>query len=196
MLVDPRVLNSSMIRIVKEGIDTAPLLEAIEARSDLFCMCVARQAYNGSPHADTSAIFLRGPMGWDKEWYQNHNGAMDYPALHLLWEPVQKVIKPAIESLGLAELGRVMLVILYPGGKVTKHVDQGAYSDYFQRWHLVLSGGPKAGLRCGSQTVESIPGRLFWFDHKQEHEAWNNEEFPRIHAIIDGVVKANSPEVS
>jgi len=185
-----------MIKIIQEGIDTSPLLEAVEARSDLFLMCVARQAFSGSPHADTSTIFLRGPMGWSREWYQHHTGAMDYPALQILREPVQKVLVPVVNSLNLAELGRVMLVMMYSDGKVTPHVDQGEYSDRYQRWHLVLSGGPEAKFRCGNDTVQSIPGRLFWFDHKQEHEAWNNEQHPRIHAIIDGITKANSPVVA
>ena len=177
-----------MIKIIKDGIDVAPLLEAVRERSDLFSMCIARQLFDGSPHEDTACIFLRGPMGWSRDWYLEHTGAMDYPPMDLLWDGVEAVLKPIIKDLGITKLGRMMIVSLFPGGRIHKHIDEGAYSDTYQRWHLVLDGNENAKLRCGDETVDCIDGRLFWFNHKLEHEAWNEDDKPRINVIIDGVV--------
>jgi Aspartyl/Asparaginyl beta-hydroxylase len=176
-----------MIKIIRDNVNVQPLFDAVCDRQDLFSMCVARQTFEGSPHEDTASIFVRGPMGWSRDWYLEHTGAMDYPAMELLWPAVEAVIKPVVEELGIKTLGRVMIVSLFAGGRIHKHVDEGAYSDAYQRWHLVLHGDSRSGLRCGDETVECVTGRLFWFNHKLEHEAWNESDEPRINVIIDGV---------
>lgn len=175
------------IDIVDDGIDVASLRDAVLNRYDLFAMCVARQSFAGSPHADTMTIFLRGPMGWSREWYQQDVGAMDYPAMRILETSVREVLVPVVKRLDLREIGRVMIVELPAGGQITEHCDEGAYSDYYKRWHLCLTGGPKATLTCDGETVACLPGRLIWFNHKLQHSARNDEAHARLQVIIDGV---------
>jgi quercetin dioxygenase-like cupin family protein len=175
---------------VIDVIDVAPLLHAVENRYDLFAMTVARQSFENSPHADTMTVFVRGPLGWTRDWYQHDIGAMDYPAAQILAEPLREVVAPVIRRLQIAQLGRVMIVELPPGGRIARHVDQGEYARHYQRWHLVLSGGPRATLTCDGNVVQCLPGRLFWFNHHLPHEAANDEAHARLAVIIDGVVRA------
>ena len=181
-----------MITIIEDGIDVAPLLNAVRNRYDLFAMTVARQSFDQSPHSETMSIFVRGPLGWTRDWYQNDIGAMDYPAAQILAEPLRQVVTPILSRLQLAELGRVMIVELPPGGRVTTHIDQGEYARHYKRWHLVLSGGKRATLTCGDDVVECWPGRLFTFNHHKPHSARNLEDEARIVLIIDGVPRVEA----
>lgn len=172
---------------IASDLDVQPLLDALAARPALWDDITIRQDYSGSAHKDTKAIFLRGPYRFTFTDYMMDVSAYDYPAMDELAAQLVPLLRPVLESLGVTELGYVMLASLAPGGQVKPHVDQGRYADHYSRFHLALTGDSSATLTAGDETQHFAPGECWWFNHKVKHSAVNASENPRIHLIIDAV---------
>lgn len=171
---------------IARGLNVGPLLAAIPARwGDI----TLRQDYPGSAHHDTECIFLRGPIPTTTD-PQNELDSEMYPAGHELGAHVD-VLFHAI-GLPIAELGRVMLVSLKPGGQIDRHADEGAYADHFSRFHVPLLAAPGNAFTVHTayqaETVQMRSGECWWFDHRREHEVRNDSPQPRIHLIFDARV--------
>lgn len=176
---------------IASGIDTSPILRAVERESTLFNEHTARQKTPGSPHRDTFAIFLRWCESKEIESVFTDIPAIDYPAMAKLPE-AEPVLTSIIEQVEATELGRVMIAMLKPGGFIAKHIDEGAYADHYERFHLVLSSedGNKFYVESEprlSECAEMRAGELWWFNHKQPHWVWNGSSYPRLHLIVDMV---------
>jgi hypothetical protein len=173
-------------RRVAYGLDVAPLLADIEA-ANLWREITARQDFPGSAHHDTECIFLRGPA--DPVDYQTCTRAMNYPALGILAGGVEPLLCPLLEQIGATELGYALIVRLRPGGHIDEHIDEGAYSDHYSRFHIALAAWPGATLTVGGETRHFRPGSAWWFNHKAKHSGDNRSAAWRIHLIFDAVVK-------
>jgi mannose-6-phosphate isomerase-like protein (cupin superfamily) len=144
-----------------------------------------RQEYEGSNHADTECIFFRMPEDLSLKGAWTDLSAVNYPATHefpLVTELLRRSVALVLDAMSL---GRVMAVSLKPGGVITAHVDEGVYANHYMRFHLVLRG--TCYFRCGLETVHMRAGQLWWFNHTQEHEVFNDGESPRINLIFDAV---------
>lgn len=176
---------------IAEGIDVQPLLAAIEANPKLWEEITARQKTPGSPHHDTQAIILRWCESQTIQSVFTDIPAVDYPAYAKLPE-ARPLMNKVFELAEGFELGRVIIADLKPGGKIDKHLDEGAYADYYDRFHLVLTSDPgnrffvEYAPGC-QEWVEMKPGELWWFNHKQPHFVENESSSGRIHLIVDMV---------
>lgn len=148
---------------------------------DLWKLVQVRQQYDGSAHADTEAIIVRGPDSI--EGIFDNLECVDF-------EPVTKLpatlelIRHTVNFLKTRELGRIMLVRLKSGGSIRPHVDEGAYARYFARFHLVLDSNPGCCFRCGEEIVNMASGELWWFNHQIVHSVINRGD-ARTHLIMD-----------
>lgn len=176
---------------IASNLSVAPLLEKLAQHPLLWKDITARQDTPGSPHADTECIFLRWPAD-QGVWAAFYDlTCIDYPAAELLMPEVGALLLAVLEALGLdhahADVGRVILTSLKPGGHVLRHVDEGPYADKYDRFHVVLEPGEKTTFIVAGMLEVPARGDLFWFNHKREHEATNHGLQPRIHLIFDMV---------
>lgn len=177
-----------MFKRHQRGLDTQPLLDALDANPELWGEITVRQEYPGSAHRDTQCIFLRGPAAFTPHEYQGTLDAHDYPALDVLRHPVEQLLKPVLQSLGATELGYVLLVVLHPNGQIAPHTDEGAYAGHYSRFHIALTHSPEAFLTVGGHTQTFAQGELWEFNHRAPHQGANLGANPRIHLIFDAVV--------
>lgn len=164
------------------------MTDELREHTELWKQITARQTTPGSPHHDTEAIFLRWCESQTVHAAFTDLAAVDYPARSSL-PACSRMIDELSSVLGVVELGRVMVVNLLPGGHIDPHIDEGAYADHYQRFHLSMTSEGGNHFRCGDEHMHMRPGEVWWFDHKQTHEVWNRSDSGRIHLILDAVLK-------
>lgn len=176
---------------IQSGIATGALLSALSERPELWNEITARQTTPGSPHVDTKSIFLRWCESRDLASVFTQIPAVDYPAYSLLPE-ARQLVAFLHDVTGGQELGRALIVSLAPGGSILEHIDEGAYADHYERFHICLksevgnlfwSGNPNSGF----EAVHMEPGEAWWFNHKETHWVTNESCDERIHLIVDCV---------
>jgi len=178
-------------QLLATGLNVEPLLKSIQAKPELWSEITARQTTTGSPHIDTESIFLRWCKTQTVDAVFTEIPAVDYPAIELLPE-AKELISGLLASVGSTELGRVLIVNLKPGGEISPHEDQGAYADYYERFHICLESKDQNIFYSklsdhGGEFVHMAPGDAWWFNHKAPHYVANHSDAPRIHLIIDAV---------
>lgn len=178
----------TMFQKVAEGINVGPLVAKLEESPELWGEITARQHAPGSPHGDTEAIFLRWCADWTWQATFDDLRAWDYPAARTLMPEAGHVLTALLTMLGeTAELGRVMIVKLKAGGHIRRHMDEGLYADFYDRFHVCLSG--ECDFMVGHEVFVCRSGEAWWFNHKREHEVWNTSATEdRLHMIVDVAV--------
>lgn len=179
------------IKLLHQGLDPLPLLKKIQANPTLFDQFKARQQTPGSAHKDTQTIFLRWCEDQSIEAAFTQLPAIDYPAYEVLPE-ARPLVDEVLKIVEATELGRVIIPALKPSGIITKHCDEGAYADHYERFHVCLQAqrGNMITVQLEDRMVEAFdaaPGELFWFNHKANHMCVNPTEHFRLHLIIDAV---------
>lgn len=175
---------NSFIRIAR-SLPIDPLLAELAEAPELWGEITARQDHPASPHRDTEAVFLRWCAALDVASVFNDLHAVDYPALRALRGSLDPLLAEVYGRVGGTELGRVMLVSLKPGGTITPHIDEGAYADHYERFHLSLQSEPGNAFYAGDEGTHMLPGELWWFNHKELHSVVNFSSTPRLHLIAD-----------
>jgi len=140
-----------------------------------------RASYPGSAQRDTRAIIMR----WCPRPEESFT-SLDLVRLDP-WYILSRCASLAeyIARMHGRPLARVLLAELRAGGRITPHIDEGAYAEATRRYHLALRADVGNEFRCGGETVEMWPNELWWFDHRQVHEVVNHSERPRVHLIVD-----------
>jgi len=185
------------------SMDPAPLLSRLEA-TDLWERG-PRERYAPSAHREAESILVR--------WVQPPNGndmmasflaaavgtqdglldrvlastdSVDYPAAAALMPEIGEAVMSVLEPLGpIGELGHVMITRLPAWGKIAPHIDEGVYSELYDRFHVCLAGDEGNTFECGGEVFHPEPGQIFWFNHKREHLVKNASTAKRLHLIVD-----------
>lgn len=167
-----------------------PLRLATQAWPDLWLEHTERQSTPGSPHLYTQSILLRAPQELTVHAFLNELNVAPYPRWELLKPMLLPVLLPLLLEVDAEELGRVLLVRLQPGGAVAQHMDEGAYAEYYDRFHVCIDAEqPGNEFTVDGVTVEMMPGEAWWFNHKREHRVVNHTERWRTHLIVDARTK-------
>lgn len=177
--------NFSHIKMPR--LDTALALNDLAAHDDLFQQITIRQEFIGSDHKDTETIYLRGPRGFTPEQYTAPSQSVNYAENIALVNSVAELIDACTDALAVQDLGHVLVVKLKAGGVVTEHIDEGAYSDHYQRFHLVLSTNDLCTMKSGDEELHMEAGKLYLFNHKLPHSFTNAGDTDRVHVIFDCV---------
>lgn len=173
-----------------EGLQVQPFLDVLDARPELWAHFTARQKFPGTAHHDTRCIVALGPQeATGAAWFTALESVpwAPFPILHDALGQLLRPLAQAIALPGPEQLGRVMIVELEAGGEVDAHADQGAYAEYYARFHLVLTSAPGNRFDCGGESVWMRPGEAWWFNHRAVHYVCNRSAEPRIHIIVDAV---------
>ena len=180
--------HTKYFRRIAEGLDVEPLLQLLDAKPELWKEVEARQKFTGSPHKDSETIYVRGPLKMTPYYVLWDTGSYDYPCMQYLKSALVPLMRPVLEGLGVKDLGRVLIVNLKATGQVTRHIDQGAYAEHYERFHLVLRSNPHCFLTSGNWVLNLQVGEVWWFNNKVLHSAENNStEDDRWHIIFDCV---------
>lgn len=176
---------------LKSDIDVDALNAALIEHKDLWDQFTQRQDLEGSPHSETKTIFVRWCANQSVDAAFNEIPAINYPAFTDL-PAVWPLIKKIEEAVGSKSLGRVLIVKMVGNSKIDRHADEGAYSDHYERFHLVLESNGEVyfsvdGVDGVVEYVNMKKGELWWFNHKQPHWVYNYSNEDRIHLILDCV---------
>ncbi len=169
-------------RLIRSGIDVAPLLEEVHSQEQAWLLNTSRQD-KIRVQRDTNTIFLNGPVARpDLNVNENQESRLSQVA-ELFPKAMAFMNRLAKER--DAQLSRATIVRLKPKSHVSRHIDVGSYYLIRDRFHLVLYSSAGSVLMSGGEQVRMQEGELWWFDNKQYHEAYNESDEWRIHYIFD-----------
>jgi hypothetical protein len=163
-----------------EGVNVMPIAHSLMRQPGLWNEDRVRTSFENSPHVQVDDIILRfgKPDGEDLL-------VSDRPAMAKL-HPAKKVALDLMGLVGGSQLGRMVITRLEPGKKILPHKDvNGAYANYYSRYHVVLQGLPGSLFMCGDETVNMLTGEVWCFDASAEHMVANNSKDDRIHMLVD-----------
>jgi outer membrane protein assembly factor BamB/orotate phosphoribosyltransferase len=169
-------------KLIRCGIDVAPLLEEVRSREEDWLVDTGRQN-KIRVQRDTNTIFLSSAVP-RPDLHINENQetrltsiAKNFPrALAFMTEFAQEMD---------CQLSRATIVRLKPNSQVFRHIDEGSYYFLRDRFHLVLQSPAGSVLMSGGEEVRMREGELWWFDNKQYHESYNESGGWRVHYIFD-----------
>jgi outer membrane protein assembly factor BamB/orotate phosphoribosyltransferase len=169
-------------KLIRSGIDIAPLLEEVRSQEEAWLMDTGRQN-KIRVQRDTNTIFLSTAVQRpDLNINENQESRLttvskSFPrALAFMTEFAQEMN---------CHLSRATIVRLKPKSQVFRHIDEGSYYFLRDRFHLVLQSSTGSVLMSGGEQVRMHEGELWWFDNKQYHESYNESGEWRIHYIFD-----------
>lgn len=169
-----------------ENVVVMPLMEQLARHSELWDDDRARTSFKGSPHAQVNDILLRCCNTTTQSLTEAY---VDLEAADRVSMDIIRGAKTmALDVMALvrgSRLGRVVVTRLETGRKIAPHKDEGEYSAYYTRYHVVLQGLPGSMFVCGDESVHMRTGEIWWFDASAEHSVINNSKDDRIHMIVD-----------
>ena len=178
---------------VRSGIDPRPFLDEIASVNGAWEATTGRQD-KIAVQREALAIPLRGlrksAIGERKRRDVHESrwttASKAYPVARAFLEE----IATALDS----ELSRAKIVCLPAGRRVYSHIDRGEYYRLRNRYHLVLKSTHGSWLKAADEETRMGEGELWWFDNDQYHEAFNDGDEDRIHAIFDLLPRARIAE--
>jgi outer membrane protein assembly factor BamB/orotate phosphoribosyltransferase len=169
-------------KLIRSGIDVAPLLEEVNSQEQAWLVDTARQD-RIRVQRDTNTIFLRA-AAQRPDLHINENQETRLTSVSKLFPRALAFMTEFAQEMN-CHLSRATIVRLKPKSQVFRHVDEGSYYFLRDRFHLVLRSPTGSVLMSGGETVRMKEGELWWFDNKQYHESYNESDDWRIHCIFD-----------
>lgn len=179
-------------QIIGTGVDTVPLLHALQRKPHLWNADRFRTTFENTPHGEVDDILIRFS---DPSIARDGDTAAVMADGNSVWLPasfelpqVRPIILDVMRRVEAYELNRVVISRLRPGKRILPHADnEGDYvhDPHRARYHVVLQGLPGSLYRTGDETVCMRTGEVYWFNALVEHEVVNNSADDRIHLLID-----------
>lgn len=167
------------IEVITTSIDVSEIQREVELNKECW------QDYTPAlpiPFMQTQSIAIIGPGNVDnkKDTHDDFFLSNEYrpTKYYSLFPATVKILTDQFNN-----LGRVGLVKLGPGNKVTPHVDRGEYFNKHKRYHLVIQG--EYDYFVGDETVRGVPGMLFTFNNHVMHWSHNVGDNDRVIIIFD-----------
>lgn len=176
-------------KLIRSGIDVAPLLEEVRSQEQAWQLNTSRQD-KIRVQRDTNTIFLSSPAT-RPDLNTNENQECNLTAVSKLFPKAVAFMTDVAREMN-SQLSRATIVRLKPKSQVSRHIDVGSYYLIRNRFHLVLYSSAGSVLMSGGEEVRMREGELWWFDNKQFHEAHNESDEWRIHYIFDLLPEAYS----
>ena len=164
---------------VREGMNVAPLLWALQGQPELWDQTPDRTEQVGSPHFGLSDIYIRyGENPLDREVHES----VWYPAADKL--PVRDLIFDLMASVRAERLGGVLITKIPAGMECKPHVDGGWHAGYYEKYGIQIASAPGQRFCFEGESLETKPGEVFWFDNAHTHWVTNDTEHDRITLIV------------
>lgn len=188
-------------RKLARGVNVLPLIHQMHLCAHLVDFTDLREVakdpdHPGHSHREAKSIMVRyahipDDIATNPESYKRASDdliALPHPAWHLLSQ-LRPLIYSLLELVDGTHLGGIGIVRLDPGTQIYPHYDTGRMTDFYQRYHLVLSGPADCWFICGEgkdeERVEQRTGEVWWFDSHKKHAVINQSDEPRISISID-----------
>ena len=171
-------------KLIKRGIETAPLLQEIESTDNVWDLQTGRQG-KIAVQREAQSIPLRGLVKSKINGRKRRDGHESRFTTTSHAFPVACAFLYQIAEDRNAHLSRGKIVRLRAGARVYPHIDRGDYYRLRDRFHLVLRSPSGSYMKTEDETVSMEEGELWWFDNKKLHESHNEGKFDRIHMIFD-----------
>jgi outer membrane protein assembly factor BamB/orotate phosphoribosyltransferase len=169
-------------KLIRSGIDVAPLLEEVNAQERAWLIDTGRQD-RIRVQRETNTIFIRA-ASHRPDLHINENQETRLTSVSKLFPRAVAFMTEFAQEMNCC-LSRATIVRLKPKSHVFRHIDEGSYYFLRDRFHLVLRSPTGSVLMSGGETVRMKEGELWWFDNKQFHESHNESGDWRIHYIFD-----------
>ena len=169
-------------KLIRSGIDVAPLLEEVRSQEQAWLIDTGRQD-RIRVQRDTNTIFLSAAVH-RPDLNVNENQETRLTSASKLFPRALAFMTEFAQEMN-CRLSRATIVRLKP---------QFAGLSPYRRRVLLFSSRPlpsgaqsPAGsvLMSGGEQVRMQEGELWWFDNKQYHESYNESDEWRIHYIFD-----------
>lgn len=175
--------------LIRQDVDVAPLLTALERHPELWDQHSRRKTGEGSPHGGMSDIWVRyneiGEREKGGDWSQfnaAHESAW-YPAYDALPE-LAPLIFDLMRTVQGERLGGVLITKIPSGSGIDPHIDRGWHVDYYDKYYLSLKSAPGANFHCGEYFINPKPGDIYHFDNRIEHWVENKSPIERMTLIM------------
>lgn len=165
-----------------EGLDTVPIVHALQTRPDLWNRNDLRRSTAELSECDD--IWLRFPTEEGIKRGLGEFECVNYPAMAELPQ-VRSIIFALMRQVEGERLGPVMITRLAPGKRIYPHDDGEAHTSYYKRYQIALHSEPGVLFRAGDETVTMKTGDIWWFDNSIEHEVYNGSPDDRLALIVD-----------
>ncbi len=169
-------------KLIRSGIDVAPLLEEVRSREEAWLIDTGRQD-KIRVQRDTNTILLRAAVH-RPDLHINENQESRLTSVSKTFPRALAFMTEFAQEMN-CHLSRATIVRLKPNSQVFRHIDEGSYYFLRDRFHLVLQSSTGSVLMSGGEQVRMREGELWWFDNKQYHESYNESGDWRIHYIFD-----------
>ena len=172
---------------IAQGVDTMPMLLALQMRPALWNQHTFRTTRPGSAMTEVDDILLRYTALDHLGDNDNDTDPVAYPAWQELPQ-VRPIVFDLMRRMEAVSLGRVIISRLPPGGRIAAHADVGnAYVEQpdVMRLHVAIQGLPGSLYHTGDETVTMLSGSVWWFQHREVHHIENNSADDRVHLMID-----------
>src|SRR5262245_5850267 len=162
----------------------SPMMAELRAKLELFQVDTSRQI-KVAEQRETETIYLRSAV---KPYPPGVEGRDVHPSrrtkMYQQFPVITRWLESFVSRIG-GDPGRATIVKLQPLGRVYRHFDRGEYYKTRDRYHLVLQSIAGSLLTSGDERMMMREGEVWWFNNKEQHEAINLSEQPRIHMIFD-----------
>ena len=175
---------------IAAGVDTLPMLLALQRRPELWNADNFRTTYPGTPHAGADDILLRytGPSAnRSVDTVIEDEQPVWLPAASVLpWRPMVLDLMRRVDAY---QLDRLLITRLRPGARILPHADNvgdyAASNNERARFHIVLQGLPGSLYHNGDESIQMLTGEVWTFTPREVHAVENNSRDDRLHLIVD-----------
>lgn len=173
--------------LITKNINVTPLSLELIRQPQLWKEDTYLRDFPQGPFSDIETIFLRFPPGSvteaERAKRDPHESEWMDGALHL--PSARPLIFGLMTQVQGERLGRVLLNKIPPMGRIYPHADLPEHSNYWDRFHYVVTSAPGVVFRCGGEKASMETGDVWWFQNALEHEVVNDSTQDRIHLIVD-----------
>jgi len=103
---------------------------------------------------------------------------------------IQKIEKLFLDiGVNQVEWGRIFFSKFLANSEIDKHVDEGKYFSYYDRFHFVIDTPENCVFNIRDEDVYLRVGELYWVNNHVPHWLKNSGNYDRINLIIDARLK-------
>lgn len=174
---------------IAEGVDTLPLVLALQRQPELFGRNGERQYAAGTPHAGMTDIWVRynDRTSFDAAGslagINDEHDSVWYPEADFIPE-ARPIIFGLMARVQGERLGGVLITKLPPGAEIAPHIDLGWHAGYYDKYIVALQNLPGAVFGFPEGEFEARTGDVHWFRNSVPHYVKNSSKDERLAMIV------------
>ena len=174
--------------MIATGLDVEPAVAQLQEHPELWNAHPARTQMPGSPHHETSDIWLRFRDPTELDNYASFGEphfAVFYPAWHTLHR-MQPLVFGVMHAVNAVYLGGILITRLPPGGRVYAHHDRGSWhAEYLdKKVYVILKANERCDNWCEDEQVTMRAGQAWQFENLLMHGVCNGGLTERLALIV------------